>query len=227
MRILIIEDEQKIAKALKKGLEQESFAVDICFDSDEGVSMATTEPYDLMIIDRMLPGELEGLEICRVVRKQGIDTPILVLTAKDKIDERVNGLNSGADDYLIKPFAFEELLARVKALLRRPKRTIGQELIVEDLHLNPTEFSVKRAGKKIELSAKEFAILEYLMRNPNQILTRDTIISHVWDYDADVLPNTLEVYVGYLRNKIDKPFKKNPELIHTVRGFGYKIGVSK
>lgn len=225
MRILVIEDEQKIAKAIKKGLQQESFAVDICFDSDEGLSMATTEPYDVMIIDRMLPGEMEGLEICAAVRKQGIHTPILILTAKDRIDERVKGLNSGADDYLIKPFAFEELLARIKALLRRPKGSLAKEITVEDLSLNTTDYIVTRAGKDIELSAKEFAILEYLMRNPKQILTRDNIISHVWDYDADILPNTLEVYIGYLRNKIDKPFKGKPPLIHTVRGFGYKIGV--
>lgn len=224
MRVLVIEDEHKIARAIKRGLQQESFAVDICFDSDEGASMATTEPYDIMIIDRMLPGEYEGLEICNLVRRQGIHTPILILTAKDKISERVNGLNSGADDYLIKPFAFEELLARVKALLRRPKETHTQELVLEDLVLNPTEYTVLRSNKSIELSAKEFAILEYLMRNPGQILTRDNIISHVWDYDADVLPNTLEVYIGYLRNKIDKPFK-GPALIHTVRGFGYKVGV--
>ncbi len=225
MRVLVIEDEQKIAKAIKKGLQQESFAVDICFDSDEGLSMATTEPYDVMIIDRMLPGELEGLEICAAVRKQGIHTPILILTAKDKIDERVKGLNSGADDYLIKPFAFEELLARIKALLRRPKNSLSKEITIEDLVLNPTDYKVTRAGKALELSAKEFAILEYLMRNPKQILTRDNIIAHVWDYDADVLPNTLEVYIGYLRNKVDKPFKNKPPLIHTVRGFGYKIGV--
>lgn len=224
MRVLVIEDEHKIARAIKRGLQQESFAVDVCFDSDEGVSMATTEPYDIMIIDRMLPGELEGLEICNAVRRQGIHTPILILTAKDKISERVNGLNSGADDYLIKPFAFEELLARVKALLRRPKETITKELQLEDLVLNPTEFTVSRDSKSIDLSAKEFAVLEYLMRNPGQILTRDNIIAHVWDYDADVLPNTLEVYIGYLRNKVDKPFS-GPPLIHTVRGFGYKVGV--
>jgi len=225
MRILVIEDEQKIAKAIKRGLQQESFAVDICFDSDEGLSMATTEPYDVMIIDRMLPGEMEGLEICSAVRKQGIHTPILILTAKDKIDERVKGLNSGADDYLIKPFAFEELLARIKALLRRPKDSLPSEIVVEDLRLNATDYIVTRADKTLELSAKEFAILEYLMRNPKQILTRDNIISHVWDYDADILPNTLEVYIGYLRNKVDKPFMGKPPLIHTVRGFGYKIGV--
>ena len=226
MRILVIEDEHKIARAIKRGLQQESYAVDICFDSDEGVSMATTEPYDLMIIDRMLPGELEGLEVCQEVRKQGIHTPILILTAKDKVNDKVNGLNSGADDYLSKPFAFEELLARIQALLRRPKDLLGSELQVSDLVLSPQNFTVKRGKKEIKLSSREFAILEYLMRNPGQILTRDNIISHVWDYDADVLPNTLEVYIGYLRTKIDKPFS-GPALIHTIRGFGYKIGEVK
>ena len=224
MRILVIEDEKKIAKAIKRGLSQESFAVDICFDSEEGLSMALTEPYDVMIIDRMLPGGHEGLEICTALRKRGIKTPILILTARDKIEERVRGLNAGADDYLVKPFAFEELLARIKALLRRPSDSLSKEITIEDLSLNATEFTAQRAGKKLDLSAKEFAILEYLMRNPKQILTRDNIISHVWDYDADILPNTLEVYIGYLRNKVDKPFKGQPALIHTVRGFGYKIG---
>jgi len=224
MRILVIEDEKKIAKAIKRGLSQESFAVDICFDSEEGLGMALSEPYDLMIIDRMLPGGHEGLEICTALRKRNIKTPILILTARDKIEERVRGLNAGADDYLVKPFAFEELLARIKALLRRPSDGHTKEIIIEDLSLNATEFTATRAGKKLELSAKEFAILEYLMRNPKQILTRDNIISHVWDYDADILPNTLEVYIGYLRNKVDKPFKGAPNLIHTVRGFGYKIG---
>jgi DNA-binding response OmpR family regulator len=147
----------------------------------------------------------------------------LILTAKDKIKDRVEGLDAGADDYLVKPFAFEELLARVKALMRRPQTITDSILRVNGLSLDRKTFAVERAGKKINLSGTEFALLEYLMRNPNRILTKDSIITHVWDYDADILPNTVEVYIGYLRNKIDKPFPKEPLIITTVRGFGYKI----
>jgi len=222
MRILVIEDEHKIANAIKKGLEQESYAVDAVYDSDEGLESATSGDYDLMIIDRMLPGSKEGLELCAEVRAQGIAVPILILTAKDQVRDRVAGLDAGADDYLVKPFAFEELLARVRALLRRPPKEIGTILTVGDLTLDPARFEVKRDGKVVALSHKEFALLEYLMRNNGRVLTKDNIISHVWDYDADILPNTVEVYIGYLRNKIDRAFKGKP-LIQTVRGFGYKI----
>lgn len=223
MRILIVEDEHKIANAIRKGLEQEHYAVDVSYDGTDGFAFAATESYDLIILDRMLPGSMDGVEICRNLREKGIHTPILMLTAKDKVRDRVEGLQSGADDYLVKPFAFEELLARVQALLRRPQDLIGTKLCVEDLTLDTTDFTVTRKGKSISLSNKEYSLLEYLMRNPNRILTKDVIISHVWDYDADVLPNTVEVYIGYLRAKIDKPFSA-PNLIHTVRGFGYKIG---
>lgn len=223
MRILIVEDEHKIAAALKRGLEQEQFAVDVVFDGKEGKAFALTEPYDLIILDRMLPGIQDGLEICEAVRAKGMHIPILMLTAKDRIEDRVNGLNHGADDYLVKPFAFEEFLARVKALLRRPEQHMDALLQIEDLSLNTLSYAVQRKGKEITLSNKEYALLEYLMRNPGRTLSKDAIISHVWDYDADVLPNTVEVYIGYLRNKIDKPFK-GPNLIHTIRGFGYKIG---
>lgn len=222
MRILIIEDDHKIANAIKKGLEQESFAVDASFDGQDGLGFAMTEDYDLIIIDRMLPG-VDGIKICQALREKKKNVPILFLTAKDKISDRVEGLDAGADDYLVKPFAFEELLARVRALLRRPSAQLDDKLEVADLTLNSQTFEVKRAEKNINLSTKEFALLEYLMRNPGRILTKDNIISHVWDYDADVLPNTVEVYVGYLRNKIDRAFKNKPELIKTVRGFGYKI----
>jgi DNA-binding response OmpR family regulator len=222
MRILVVEDEHKIATSIKKGLEQESFAVDLAFDGKDGYDLASTEDYDLIILDRLLP-HLEGVEISKKLRDQKIHTPILMLTAKGEIRDRVEGLDSGADDYLVKPFAFEELLARIRALGRRPKQTQNNVLIVEDLSLDSSSFEVKRSGKLINLSSKEFALLEYLMRHPNKILTKDQIISHVWDYDADVLPNTVEVYIGYLRGKIDKPFKNSP-LIHTIRGFGYKIG---
>jgi DNA-binding response OmpR family regulator len=224
MRILVVEDEHKIAAAIKKGLEQEAFAVDVAFDADEGLSNALTGEHDLMILDRMLPGLIEGTDIVKEVRAEGIHTPVLFLTAKDTITDRVIGLNAGADDYLVKPFAFEELLARVRALLRRPNATLTDDLTIDDLTLNTTTFEVRRGGKSITLSNKEFALLEYLLRNQNRVLSKDNIITHVWDYDADILPNTVEVFIGYLRNKVDKPFKGS-SLIHTVRGFGYKLGI--
>ncbi len=222
MRILIVEDDRKIANAIKKGFEQESFAVDVYYDGKDGYGSASTINYDLVILDRMLPG-MDGLKICQKLRIEKNQTPILILTARDKIEDRVDGLNAGADDYLIKPFAFEELLARVRALLRRPQNVMQNELKVGSLSLNTSTFEVRRDLKKIDLSSKEFALLEYMMRNSGRILTKDNIISHVWDYDADILPNTVEVYIGYLRNKIDKPFQGKSELIKTVRGFGYKI----
>lgn len=226
MRILVIEDEHKIANALKRGLEQESYAVDVEYNGDDGLSSAVTGEYDLIVLDRMLPGAVQGLEICTRVRQHNIHCPIIMLTAKDQIKDKVAGLNAGADDYLIKPFAFEELLARVKALLRRPQDNLGTVLKVKDLALNTVTYEITRAGKQISLSSKEYALLYYLMRNENRVLSKDTIISHVWDFDADILPNTVEVYMGYLRNKIDKPFK-SPNLIHTARGFGYKLGEKK
>lgn len=222
MRVLVIEDEHKIANAIKQGLVQEKFAVDVEYNGDDGLGSALSEPYDLMIIDRMLPGSVEGLDICRQVREKGIHTPIIFLTAKDQIRDRVSGLDAGADDYLVKPFSFEELLARIRALLRRPQETTGSVLKVGNLSLDTINYDVKREDQAIRLSTKEFALLEYLMRNPGRVLNKDNIIAHVWDFDADILPNTVEVYVGYLRNKVDKPFKK-PSLIHTLRGFGYKL----
>jgi DNA-binding response OmpR family regulator len=223
MKILVVEDEHKIANSIKKGLEQEAFAVDVAYDGDEGYDLAAAENYDVIILDLMLPG-MDGIEICRKLRAEKIHTPILILTARGQLDDKVEGLNSGADDYLTKPFAFEELLARVRALLRRPKNSTGVILKLEDLSMDTLSFEVKRAGKTIQLSSKEFALLEYLLRHPNQTLSKDQVINHVWNYDADILPNTVEVYIGYLRNKIDKPFSKSPILIHTVRGFGYKLG---
>lgn len=226
MRILVVEDEHRIANAIKKGLEQERYAVDIAYNGTDGFDLAVTEEYDLMILDLMLPG-MDGLSICRELRKKNIHTPILVLTAKGQIQDKVEGLDSGGDDYLTKPFSFEELLARIRALSRRPKVTIGQTLIVGNLKLNPKSFTVERSSKAIKLSNKEFSLLEYLMRNCGEILTKEQIISHVWDYDANILPNTVEVYIRNLRNKIDNPFKNREPLIHTVRGFGYKIGKDK
>jgi two-component system, OmpR family, response regulator len=221
MRILVVEDEHKIANAIKQGLEQERYAVDVEYDGDAGLGAALNEAYDVMIIDRMLPGSVEGLEICRQVRQAKNHTPILLLTAKDQIRDRVEGLNSGADDYLIKPFSFEELLARVRALMRRPPAAQANVIKVADLKLDTISYEVERDGQKIDLSAKEFALLEYMMRNAGRVLSKDNIISHVWDFDSDILPNTVEVYMGYLRSKIDKPFGK--PLLHTNRGFGYTI----
>lgn len=226
MRILVVEDEHKIANSIKKGLEQESYAVDVAYDGEYGYDLAFTEDYDVVVLDLMLP-KMDGVELCKRLRGEEKHTPILVLTAKGQLRDKVDGLNAGADDYLVKPFAFEELLARIKALTRRPKTNIGPMLTISDLTLNTLTYEVERAGKKIKLSKKEFGLLEYLMRNKDRILNKDQITSHVWDYDADILPNTVEVYIGYLRNKIDKPFKKSPPLINTVRGFGYKIGVEK
>jgi two-component system copper resistance phosphate regulon response regulator CusR len=224
MRILLVEDEHKIAGAIKRGLEQESYAVDVCYDADTGLSSALSEEYDVIVLDRMLPGLIEGVDIVKEIRAEGIHTPVLILTAKGEVRDRVTGLNAGADDYLVKPFAFEELLARIRALMRRPQDTQGTVLKIDDLQLDPVKLEVTRAGKPLALSSKEFALLEYLLRNQNRVLTKDNIISHVWDYDADILPNTVEVYMGYLRSKVDKPFN-GPNLIQTVRGFGYKLGV--
>ena len=226
MRILIIEDDHKIANAIKKGLEQESYAVDVSYDGQDGYGQANTIDYDLIVLDRMLP-QINGLQICRALREQKNKTPILMLTARDKVSDKVEGLNAGADDYLAKPFSFEELLARIRALLRRPQEFVNNLLTVADLTLDCVTFEVKRNARSINLSSKEFALLEYLIRNPNRILTKDNIISHVWDYDADILPNTVEVYIGYLRNKIDKIFENEPPLIHTIRGFGYKLGIKE
>lgn len=223
MRILVVEDDHKIANAIKRGLEQEKFAVDAVYDGDDGEAMATTEEYDLVILDRMLPGAYDGMSIVKSMRESKIHTPVLLLTAKDKISDRVEGLNSGADDYLVKPFAFEELLARIRALLRRPKDHLNTRLVYDDLTLDPEQFVVTRGKKDIPLTSKEFALLEYLMRNQGRTLTKDNIIQHVWDYDADILPNTVEVYIGYLRNKIDGKSNKKP-LINTRRGFGYVFG---
>ena len=221
MRVLVIEDEHKIAGALKKALVQEGYAVDVSYDGDDGYAMATTEPYDVAIIDRMIPGEYDGLAIVKAMREAKIHTPVLLLTALSNVRDRTEGLDSGADDYLIKPFALEELLARVRALIRRPAKQQSGVLTVGDLTLDTVSFSVKRAGKEVNLTSKEFALLEYLMRNPGRPISKEVIISHVWDYDSNILPNTVEVYVKYLRTKIDSPNK--PDLIHTIRGFGYKI----
>lgn len=221
MRILVIEDEHKIARALKKALEQESYAVDVCYDGDSGLSMATTEPYDVAIVDRMVPGSIDGIGVVKAMRKEGVHTPVLFLSALGSSKDKTDGLDAGADDYLAKPFALEELLARVRALLRRPSEQQSTLLSIGDLTLDTLTYEVKRGDTLIPLTSKEFALLEFMLRNPGRPLSKDVIISHVWDYDADILPNTVEVYIKYLRNKIDAPF--DTPLIKTVRGFGYKL----
>lgn len=224
MRILIVEDEHKIASAIKRGLEQQSYAVDVSYNADDGLAMASTEPYDLIILDRMLPGSLDGIGILRTLRDQNNHTPVLLLTAKDRVLDRADGLNAGADDYLVKPFAFVELIARVRALLRRPPQSTKSIIEYDDLSLNTLTKVVERDGKTVQLTSKEFALLEYLLHNPDRIISKDALIQHVWNYDADILPNTVEVYIGYLRAKIDKPFKQSKTLLHTRRGFGYYFG---
>jgi len=216
MRILIVEDEHKIANSIKRGFEQETWASDVAYDGEVGYDMAASEDYDIIILDLMLP-KMDGMEICKRLRAEGIHIPILMLTARGELSDKVDGLNSGADDYLAKPFAFEELLARVKALARRPRQAKTVELESHDLTLNTNTFEVRKAGKSIKLSRKEFALLEYLMRNTGRVVSKENIIAHVWDYESDILPNTVEVFIGYLRDKIGGDF------IKTVRGFGYKL----
>ena len=205
---------------MKEGLEDEAYAVDVAHDGDEGYRTATADDYDVIILDVMLP-EMNGYEVCRALRKDGNQTPILMLTARDAERDIVEGLDMGADDYLAKPFSFEVLLARLRALLRRPNEKLEEVLRVGDLTLDPSLKKVTRAAQEISLTAKEYGVLEYLMRNTGKVLSKEQIISHVWDFDADVLPNNVELFIMFLRRKIDKPF--DSKLIHTVPGFGYKM----
>lgn len=216
MKVLIVEDEHKIANSIKKGLEQETYSVDVAYEGTVGLDLASEDNYDIIILDLMLP-DIDGLQICKKLRTSGNHTPILMLTARGQLDDKVTGLNSGADDYLVKPFAFTELLARIKALSRRPKESLGTVLGVDNLTLDTLSYEVKRGPTSVQLTRKEFALLEFLLRHKNTIVTKEQIINNTWDYDSDILPNTVEVYIGYLRKKI-------PGLIHTIRGFGYKLG---
>ena len=220
MKILIVEDEHLIATAIKKGLEQEHYIVDIAYDGEKGFDLASSGDYDLILLDLMLP-KMDGIEVCCQLRQQQIHVPILMLTAKSQIEDKIKGLNSGADDYLTKPFAFEELLARIRALTRRPQKSSSEIITVGDLSINLSTYEVTRQGKPIVLSGKEYSLLECLMRHANKILNKDQLIQHVWSYESDILPNTVEVYIRNLRQKIDQPFKT--KLIKTIRGFGYKI----
>jgi DNA-binding response OmpR family regulator len=223
MKLLVVEDEHKIANSIRQGLEQEKYVIDLAYDGSDGLDMAIGEEYDVIVLDRMLPG-ISGDKILSEIRKKNIHTPVLMLTAKGQIEDKVEGLNSGADDYLTKPFAFSELVARIKALSRRPQNSLSNVLIVADLHMDTQNFEVKRGDQPIRLSSKEFSLLEFFMRHPNKIIKKDQIIMNVWNYESDILPNSVEVYIKHLRDKIDKPFKDEPSLIHTIRGFGYKLG---
>lgn len=221
MRILVVEDEFALAHNIKTGLEDEKFAVDVIHNGKEAYEQASVEEYDVIILDRMLP-EMDGIAICQELRNHKVFTPILMLTARGSADEKVEGLDAGADDYLAKPFSFNELLARIRSLIRRAttKETVLQ---FDSLILDPTTHIVKRKGKDISLTAKEYALLEFFMRHPNQIVTREQITNHVWDYAHDSTSNTIEVLVKRLREKVDKAFSNEKPLFQTIRGMGYKI----
>ncbi len=218
MKILVVEDEKKVASFIKRGLEEEKYEVDTALDGEEGFKMALDNHYDLIVLDWMLPKK-DGLAVVKELREKKTSTPVLMLTAKDSLEDIIAGLDSGSDDYLTKPFAFAELLARVRALLRRSEMDKGAELRFADLRLDPVTHKVWRKDKEIDLTAKEYGLLEYFMRNPNQVLTRTMIADHVWDYTFDTFTNIIDVYVNYLRKKIDRDADK--KLIHTVRGVGY------
>ncbi len=216
MKILVVEDEYKIANSIKKGFEQESWICDVCYDGEEGFDLASTNTYDCIVLDLMLPKK-DGLTVSKELRKENIHTPILMLTAKGELSDKVVGFDSGADDYLVKPFAFEELVARVKALSRRPKKIDEIGYKVKDLFFDTKKQSITLNGKDIILSRKEYQLLEYLLKNKDKVVSKEEIINHVWDYDTNILPNTVEVFIKYIRNKIGSNY------IKTVRGFGYKI----
>jgi heavy metal response regulator len=218
MRILVVEDEKKVARFIKKGLEEEHYAVDIAYDGEDGFDLAQMNEYDVILLDIMLP-KLDGMEVLRRIRGNGSTVPILILTAKDSVEDIVDGLDTGSDDYLTKPFSFAELVARVRALLRRRAKEKTDILTAGDLSVSISTHRAQRAGREIELTPKEYALLEYFMRNPNRILTRTLITEHVWDYHFDPETNVVDVYVNYLRKKIDYGFEK--KLIQTVRGSGY------
>jgi len=220
MRVLVVEDETKVGSFIKRALEEESYAVDLCEDGTQGLDFALSGSYDIIVIDLMLPN-LPGLEILRRIRKEKIHTPVLILTAQSKVDQKVKGLDAGADDYLTKPFAIDELLARVRVLLRRGTAETPGVLQIDDLILNPATREVTRDGQRIDLTVKEYALLEYFMRHAGRVLTRPMISEHVWDQDFDTFTNVIDVYVNYLRNKIDRG--RSRKLIHTIRGSGYML----
>jgi len=223
MRLLIVEDERKLADTLKRGLEDHGHAVDVAYDGNDGLAMALAAPYDLVILDVMLP-VLDGLTVCQRLRARAASMPILMLTARDAIDDRVAGLDTGADDYLTKPFAFRELLARIRALLRRDGPSRQPVLRFADIELNTLSRAVQRDGRPVDLTTKEYAILEYFAHHPNQLLSRAQIAEHVWDFDFSAMSNVIDVYVGNLRRKLGD--EREPRLLRTVRGGGYQLRAS-
>ena len=220
MRLLVVEDEKKVASFVRKGLEEEGYAVDVAADGESGLELALDQVHDLIILDIHLP-RMNGLRVLQELRRKKVKTPVLLLTVRATIEDKVLGLDAGADDYLTKPFAFQELVARVRALLRRRAEAEPPVLQIADLVLDPARRTVFRGGEKIELTAKEYTLLDYLMRNPGRVLTRTLIGEHVWDYDFDTSTNVIDVYVNYLRKKIDAG--RETKLIHTVRGVGYML----
>jgi DNA-binding response OmpR family regulator len=224
MRILVVEDNHRLSSSLQMNLEHEGYSVDVAYDGQEGQDLAELTPYDLIILDILLP-EKDGLEVCRELRRRRIHTPILLLTARDSIDDRVKGLDCGADDYLVKPFAMRELLARLRALLRRKHPFTNGRLELGDLIVDPVTHSVERDGHAIELTPREFALLEYFMYHPNQVVTREMIEQHIWNYDFEGNSNVIDVYVRRLRRKIDDPFEV--KLLATIRGIGYRLSPPK
>lgn len=224
MRILVIEDEKKVANFIKRGLEEEHYAVDTAYDGETALYMTEVNEYDLIVLDLMIP-KISGLEVLKRIRENKNNVPVMVLTAKDTVGDIVRGLDTGCDDYLTKPFEFIEFLARIRALLRREKIDKEPVLKIADLTLSLVTHKVTRRGMEIDLTSKEYALLEYFMRNPDKVLTRTMISEHVWDYHFDSMTNVIDVYVNYLRKKIDKGFK--PKLIHTIRGVGYILSADR
>jgi heavy metal response regulator len=220
VRILVVEDEKKVASFIKKGLEEEGYAVDVAADGEEGLGLALMRVHDLIVLDIRLP-KMDGLRVLQALRHDSVTTPVLLLTVRATIEDKVLGLDAGADDYLTKPFAFQELVARVRALLRRRTEAEPTVLRLGDLRLDPARRTVTRGDEKIDLTPREFALLDYFMRNPGRVLTRTMIAEHVWDYSFDTSTNVIDVYVNYLRKKVDAG--REPKLLHTIRGVGYVL----
>ncbi len=220
MRVLLVEDNHRLSDSLRAVLVEDGYAVDTAYDGVEGEELATFTPYDVIILDIMLP-KRDGLDVCRSLRSQKVKTPILMLTARDSLDDRVLGLDSGADDYLVKPFEIKELRARLRALLRREADDKGGNLALADLRLDPATHDAWRGKIRLDLTAKEFALLEYLMRNPNRLITREMVLNHLWDYGQTLGSNVVDVHIRRLRRKVDDPFE--PKLIETIRGAGYRL----
>ncbi len=220
MRILLVEDNHRLSDSLRATLVDDGYAVDVAYDGQEGEEMALFSPYDVLILDVMLP-KRDGIEVCRSLRNQKVASPILMLTARDGLDDRVLGLDSGADDYLIKPFEIKELRARLRALMRRESGNKSGNILVDDLRLDPATHYVWRDETPLDLTAKEYALLEYLMRNPNRLITREMVVAHLWDYDQTIASNVVDVYIRRLRRKVDDPY--DVKLIETIRGAGYRL----